>query len=67
MTILVAIAGREMILTISGDKYIEAYPVMLVLLIGVPIAAFIASMSPPGANSSIFLLIAHFYETSVGL
>ncbi len=41
-SVLAAVSGREIILLLSGDRYAEAYPVMLVLLTGIPIAAFVA-------------------------
>ncbi|MBN2072065.1 MAG: lipopolysaccharide biosynthesis protein [Candidatus Krumholzibacteriota bacterium] len=41
-SVLAALAGNDVILLLSGKKYEAAYPVMLVLLAGVPIAAFIA-------------------------
>ncbi|MBN2184103.1 MAG: oligosaccharide flippase family protein [Candidatus Krumholzibacteriota bacterium] len=40
--VLAAISGEEVIHILSGSKYSQAYPVMLVLLVSIPIAAFIA-------------------------
>ena len=41
---LAAVAGRGVIILLSGRAYIGAYPILLVLLTGIPIAAFAAPL-----------------------
>ena len=41
-SVLAALSGKEVILLLSGSQYAQAYPVMLILLVSIPIAAFIA-------------------------
>lgn len=41
---LVAVVGREVIVLLSGSTYTDAYYILLILLPGVPLAAFIAPL-----------------------
>ncbi|MFO7916264.1 MAG: lipopolysaccharide biosynthesis protein [Candidatus Krumholzibacteriales bacterium] len=44
MAAAAAVAGRQVIMMISGSDYASAYPVLLILLPAVPVAAFIAPL-----------------------
>lgn len=42
---LAAAVGREAIVLVSGRQYVEAYPILLVLVVTVPVAAYVAPLS----------------------
>ncbi|MBN1165043.1 MAG: lipopolysaccharide biosynthesis protein [Candidatus Krumholzibacteriota bacterium] len=44
LTALTAVAGKDLILLLSGQAYIGSYRILLILLICVPLAAFIAPL-----------------------